>query len=235
MDGKVFEGKDYMRICIFADLHGNAESLNRMLEVEYGVVDRFIFAGDIFGYFYGQSEIIDRFMSFPDLIATKGNHEKYYLTEDTKESLINKYGSSYESSLSEVQRKYVEVLPEYAETFIDGKLIGIFHGGPEDYLEQRIYPDSSFVTEYYGKKYDYLIVAHTHYRLLRKLNSVTVINPGSLGQPRDGKGFSYCLLDTEKDTYEFKTVEVNIGSLLSQVKDRDADKYVCEYLVKKYR
>lgn len=224
-----------MKICIFADIHGNIDAFNKMLETEFDKVERFIFAGDIFGYFYGQIEIIKQFMSIEKLIAIKGNHEEYYLFGRKGKSLIDKYGSSYALTLSEMQKNYISGLASRAELSICGKRIGIFHGGPKDFLEQRIYPNSVLENECENLKYDHIICAHTHYRLLYKNKGVTIINPGSLGQPRDGKGFSYCIWDTEKDAFEFKTVKVDVAFLLNQVNSVDSDKYVWKYLSKKYK
>lgn len=235
MDNEEYEGKDQMKLCVFADVHGNMDAFNRMLDVEQEVADLFIFAGDIFGYFHAQPEIIDRLMSMSNLVAVKGNHEKYYLSGMENEALVERYGSSYQLSLNQAQRKYIELLPESAQVQVGEKMIGIFHGGPQDYLEQRVYPDSDLEIDRMDQKYDYLILAHTHYQLYRTIDRIRVINPGSLGQPRDGKGFSYCLVDTELDTCTFKTVEVDVADLLQQVKEKDANRYVCEYLIKKYK
>lgn len=225
-----------MKICIFADIHGNVDALNQMLECEMDAAEIFIFAGDIFGYFYGQQDIIDRFMSMENLIAIRGNHEKYYLSENRIEHLIDKYGSSYKVTLTREQQEYVEKLPNKIELQIEGKKFGIFHGGPLDFCEQRLYPDSEkeiaqIVKEY---KYDYLILGHTHYQLIHKSNNTIVINPGSLGQPRDGKGFSYCVLDTITDNVSYKTVDIKIADLLMLAKKNDPDAYVYKYLMKKY-
>ena len=75
-------------------------------------------------------------------------------------------------------------------------------------------------------EYDYLILAHTHYRFLQKVGKTTVINPGSLGQPRDKNGFSYCVLDTKTGSCTFKNVNPNISELLEEVQKKDGDKYI---------
>lgn len=225
-----------MKICIFADIHGNNEAFTKMIERESGEAELFIFAGDIFGYFYGQKEIIDRFMSMPNLVAIKGNHEKYYLSGQEKEKLIDKYGSSYRIALRDEQLRYIEKLSNKAELKVEEKSIGIFHGGPSDYLEQRLYPDSLDRIDQVvnSLNYDYLILGHTHYQLLYETKGMLVINPGSLGQPRDGKGFSYCLLDTETGNCTYKKVEVKVSALLKAVEKQDSDKYVFKYLRNKY-
>jgi diadenosine tetraphosphatase ApaH/serine/threonine PP2A family protein phosphatase len=67
------------------------------------------------------------------------------------------------------------------------------------------------------------------------VGNTLILNPGSLGQPRDGKGFCYCILDLEDFSYCFKKVKVDVDELLSQVKEKDGDKSVCTYLMNKYR
>ena len=223
-----------MRIGIFSDVHGNYEAFHKMLEAERGNVEKFIFAGDLFGYFYHQSEIIRDLMNLPELLAVKGNHDKYYLTCKEKTNLIDKYGSSYLFELPDLQKDFIASMPEYISTEIAGKRIGIFHGGPEDFVEQRIYPDSQVDFSSVFEEYDIVILGHTHYRMEKKVGNTLILNPGSLGQPRDGNGFSYCVLDLEDESCCFKTVDIQLEELLLQVKEKDADKTAGAYLLKKY-
>ena len=223
-----------MKICIFSDIHGNYEALDKMLEAECNHVDGYIFVGDVFGYFYNQSEIISKMMKMPSLLAVKGNHDHYFLTRRDKEVLLDKYGSSYKISLAEEQREFLENLPECIKTTIGGKRIGIFHGGPLDHLEQRVYPDSVLDFSLIEEEYDIVILGHTHYPLEKKIGNTLLVNPGSLGQPRDGKGFSYCILDVEEGVCNFKKVDVNMQELLAQVRRIDGDKAVGAYLLKKH-
>ena len=44
-------------------------------------------------------------------------------------------------------------------------------------------------------------MGHTHYRLTRTSGSTTIVNPGSVGQPRDRQpGAAWALLETETGT-----------------------------------
>ncbi|MBD5540927.1 MAG: metallophosphoesterase family protein [Lachnospiraceae bacterium] len=224
-----------MRICIFSDIHGNRDALERMLDEEKENVDLFIFAGDIFGYFYSQREIIDILMSMKNLIAVKGNHERNYLSGSIDNDLLDRYGSSYKIILSDSQLEYLRQLPDYLKISIFDKQFGIFHGGPDDYLDQRVYPDTEVKDKSNFERYEFLILGHTHYRFVKKIGRTLIINPGSLGQPRDGKGFSYCILDTQNEKCQFKSVEVDIQKLLSQVRKLDLEREVYSYLERKYR
>lgn len=223
-----------MKICIFSDIHGNGEALDMMLSDVTGQVDAYIFAGDIWGYFYDQEHVIDSLMSLPELVAVKGNHDEYYLRHDFTPDLLDRYGSSYLTPLYENRRSFIEKLPDHLTFEIDGRKFGIYHGGLSDSLEQRIYPDTEIEKNDQVERFDYLILGHTHYRMCKRIVRTTVINPGSLGQPRDGQGFSYCILNTETDGIDFRTVTIDISKLLEHVAQTDGDKSVCTYLKGKY-
>jgi len=224
-----------MKICAFSDIHGNIEALDKMLLCETENADAYIFAGDIWGYFYDQSEIIDRLSEITNLYAVKGNHDEYYLGGDRSTKLINKYGSSYLTDISDEQMSFMQGLPDHLDTMIDGKRFGIYHGGIEDFLEQRIYPDTEIDEKFSIEKYDYLILGHTHYRMCRRIKDTMIINPGSLGQPRDGHGFGYCILDTETGKIDFKSVDIDLDKLLSLSEKIDGEKDVYKYLKGKYK
>lgn len=227
-----------MKICVFSDVHGNADALNKMIEEEKNRVDRFYFLGDIFGYFYGQISVIDTLMAMKNTYFIKGNHENNYLSglKDNylKDQFVTRYGLSYSITLSDKQLTFIERLPEFREEDISGLRIGFFHGGPNNKLEQRVYADTVIMDEELKGNYDYIFIGHTHYRFMRNVKLKTVVNPGSIGQPRDGKGFSYCIFDTEEQQIAFKNVEVNISKLLGNLKgiEHESKNYI--YLSKKY-
>lgn len=226
-----------MKLCVFSDIHGNMDAFNKMIETEKNNVDGYIFLGDIFGYFYEQSEIIDKLISIKNIWAVKGNHDENYIhmlhkDKSMKKELLDKYGSSYSIQLQPEQKKYLEQLPDHLEIELCGKLCGIYHGGILDHTNQRIYPDTEL--DFQTEKYDVLLLGHTHYRLTRSYGKSLVINPGSLGQPRDGNGFSYVILDLYNKSYEFKTVNVNIINLIHMMEKLDSDKKVFDYMRRKY-
>lgn len=231
-----------MKICVFSDLHGNYEALDKMLEAQKDA-DRFYFLGDVFGYFLEQKKIIDRMLSTNNLIAVRGNHDAYYLRsladDQFKESMVEKYGSSYKH-MDEDGRiaDFIEEMSECLKENIDGINLSFYHGGPVDYLEQRIYPDTNLTSEKHYDE-DFVFVGHTHYRMNKEFQNEgekgKIINPGSLGQPRDGHGFSYCVLDTVTRRIEFKSVELDIDSLLKSVYDAEGESNNYKYLYKKYK
>lgn len=222
-----------MKLLIFSDVHGNRyawdEFLREIRDIEY---DYLIFCGDIFGYYYDQQYIFDYLCRLQHLIWLKGNHDEYFLQayegRIKEEELIEKYGHSYDN----VRQKYSEEvyvklrqLPEKVELVLGGYKVGIFHGTPENTLMGRLYPKDLIVhTEFY-EKYDIIILGHTHFSMKRFLPGTNklIINPGSLGQPRDGKGSRYALLNIEAGQVENHTIYYDNKELYKKIDQYDED------------
>lgn len=148
--------------------------------------------------------------------------------------MVEKYGKSYELELGSKQLKFIESMLNKESETIDGIKIAFYHGGPGDYAEQRIYPDTVLVKEEYSD-FDFVFTGHTHYQLQTKIGECVVVNPGSLGQPRDGKGFSYCVFDTAFKRVEFRTVKADIDYELNNVNELEGCSCNYCYLERKYK
>ena len=211
-----------MKMIVFSDLHGNYEALSKMLEIEQPAADDLlIFCGDIVGYYYDALEIVGKLKEFSNIYAIRGNHDQYYIksTKERRLKLSEKYGISHLNPQREVI-DYIMQLPTHVELEIERKNILICHGSNEDYLEGRIYPD----TEICETEYDLIISGHTHYQMDRREGKTLYLNPGSLGQPRDKKGFSYCVVEIDDlIEYTFKKVEINIKALQKQCLENEGE------------
>ena len=211
-----------MKAVIFSDIHGNQyafrQFLNALDELEY---DALIFCGDIYGYYYGQGKIISGMQTLEPLLAVRGNHDEMAIRlmeqqgEPTSE-FLTKYGHSY-CMMKKCDIDYVRRLPEKIELMWDGKRILVVHGIPEDPLWGRIYPSDAIAKpeEYIG--YDYVICGHTHFKMFRKEGHTVILNPGSLGQQRDGKGFGYAWIDFETGAYRFLNIQFDISELEKEI------------------
>ena len=188
-----------MRVCVFSDLHGNIPMLNKMLDAEKDA-QQFIFCGDAFGYTGSYHEVVREFLKIPNLLAVQGNNDNYLISYLSRSILLDEFAKE------DKELNFLKNMPEYLETTIEGKSLGIFHGGPSNHFGQRIY-EETVLDEKMISKYDYLLLGHTHERLLRKVGKTVIINPGSLGSPRDESGNSYCILDIETEKVEFKKVK----------------------------
>ncbi len=228
-----------MELVIFSDIHGNADAFRKMLERENQRSGRlFIFCGDLAGYYYDFEECAELLTGLDRLISVRGNHDQYYIDsfsdKDMTDRLAGQYGSSYRIKSIKVLEYLksmsccVRIKPEH------GMAMAIQHGAPYNLLEGRIYPDTSVKSVKNMRDNTIIICGHTHYQLYRKDKGHIWINPGSLGQPRDGKGFSYCVYDTDNRQADFRKVEIDMEALTDRIKADDPDhKYLAEVLQRK--
>lgn len=218
-----------MKICFFSDIHGNGYAFDAFLtEIENRKPDIVIFGGDFAGYYYDADRIISKMRELR-FICILGNHDQMLLElldgKRKMEPLVEKYGRSYEmlaATLQKENEQFLRKLPLYYEMEADGLKLGFFHGSPRNFQNDRIYPD----TEILDKKelellenYDYVFTGHTHHKLVKRFGKTILINPGSAGQQRDGKGTSYVLFDTKSREWEICSFSYDVDRL-----ERDIDR-----------
>lgn len=218
-----------MKLVVFSDIHGNSYALNAFLEKIKNISYHYlVFCGDIFGYYYNQKEIIRKLSEMDRLIWLKGNHDAYFLElyqgRANVEYYIEQYGHSYENIKERYGREEAERIGKQESKYIlkaKDRRVGIFHGTPEDSLEGRLYPDKPVLNQKEYQKYDIVILGHTHCRMVRWEGNTLVINSGSLGQPRDGNGYGFAIVDTDSLQVEFQTVEIEQALLYEQIEQYD--------------
>lgn len=220
-----------MRFIVFSDLHGNSDALDAFLnQIQQESYDRLIFCGDIFGYYYNQHEIIARLEQLEDLIWLKGNHDEYFLElfygKKPEDDFVKKYGHSYsdvKNRFSKSECEKIERLKSECVISEQDCKIGIFHGTPQNSLEGRLYPRDLIEDPQIYQQYDIVILGHTHCRMKRSEGNTLVVNSGSLGQPRDGSGFGYAVIDTTERMVQFENITLNTTALYGQIDQYDPE------------
>lgn len=217
-----------MKLLVFSDIHGNSYALDTLLKkmnsLEY---DKVVFCGDIFGYYYNQKEILQKLTNIENIIWLKGNHDEYFLNlysnSSAKEYFIKNYGHSYDNLDSTYNKTDADLISSLSSHHIlttANCSIGIFHGTPDNPLEGRLYPNTVIGNPSVYHNFDIVILGHTHCRMVRLEGSTLIVNSGSLGQPRDGSGYSYSIIDTAYKSVIFGNVHFNKTLLYNQI-----DKY----------
>ena len=229
-----------MKIAIISDIHGNYSAYSKAKDIISNMdVDHIFFLGDMFGYYYEGLRIFRDLVTMDNVTMILGNHDQFfveaYKTNDQIKihDYIQKYGSSINTFLSDVTEDEIALLssiPSQKDLVIDGIQFRLIHGGPEDSLNQRVYPDSNFNPAWYEHS-DMLILGHTHHRMLKKIEQKVILNPGSLGQPRDGLPPSFAVLDTGTKEVTFIDVEFDTTSLIKTILDKQSEPtYLIEVL-----
>lgn len=183
-----------MRIGLISDIHSNLPALEAVLD-SMPSVDALVCAGDVVGYYTWPAACVDvlRRRSVPTVM---GNHDRAIA-----EASAFRFGGSAraglevsDEDLEADQRDWLARLPDDRVLF-DGRL-RVVHGHPRD-PDRYTYPEE--VTDTILLDEPLLVLGHTHIQFEQRLDSGVVVNPGSVGQPRDGDpraAFAVVDLDT---------------------------------------
>lgn len=215
-----------MKYIVFSDVHGNNHAFLEFLDhLERHAGDYIpLFLGDFVGYYYGPNEIID-YCREKNVLCLLGNHDQYFLDVlDGKRCLqthVKKYGLSYEialNTISDINVRFLRNLSSKMLLSAHGIRALFCHGSPHNHLEGRIYPDTDLsIFDNEIEELDFVVTGHTHHKMNRRYRSTIFLNPGSLGQQRDGTGCSYMLLDVLRGCYSFHSVSYPIAKLEKEV------------------
>ena len=183
-----------MRLAVFSDVHSNPFALRAVLaDVAVWRADLLLCAGDVFGYYPWAQETFEMLHGLT-LRTVLGNHDELVrdtlLHADARPASPPPYfeaAAQNGRALSVEAREWLHALPTQLELNLAGRRIRMVHGTPDDLLEGRFYPDNTCLFPWFPGAGEILILGHTHHPIVREFaGGGLLINPGSVGQPRDG-------------------------------------------------
>ncbi|MDN5096029.1 metallophosphoesterase family protein [Aliarcobacter butzleri] len=220
-----------MKIIFLSDIHSNWNYLSQVKSfIESEKADFIYFLGDAIGYYDEPNEVLN-WLKEISAFCIKGNHEKYFLDElmcDSK--LDNIYQvSTNKNIITSENKEFISKWKDKLEVMICGKKFLIVHGDFNS-SENHIY-DVTKIDEKILKQYDYYIYAHTHIPLIQYTYGCCVINPGSIGQPRDYTEMpSFVTVDLSKNEVKIKKIEVEKDRYLLNLEEKIFDQKVINIL-----
>ena len=179
-----------MKILVISDIHGNLAALDAIIES----ADMVLCLGDIVNYGPYPKPCIERIRGLANKVV-RGNHDNAIGRNmdcgcSVKYKEISDAGKIFTKAVLNTEEKdYLGNLPVTALVEIEGKKFLLSHGSPGGdiykYLRPDI-PDKQWESELKNISADIIFLGHTHFPMVRIIQGVTVVNPGSVGQPRDG-------------------------------------------------
>jgi len=196
-----------MKYLIFSDVHSNLEALLAMKSfAQKKKIDAYLFLGDLVGYNASPNECIQQFQNLSPLYMIRGNHDKAVSGHDSLHSFnpIAAAAIIWTRDALNTQNKLFLMNLKKGPQEVNQE-ITICHGAPydEDYY---IFGPFDAVEAFYHFSTKICFFGHTHLpRIYTKRNNMVeeliveqekfqikieegaryLINPGSLGQPRD--------------------------------------------------
>jgi putative phosphoesterase len=207
-----------MRILVVSDIHANRAALEAVRED----FDLCLFVGDLVDYGVEPAPCIE-WVRQHCRYGVRGNHDHgaaqrvylqggagfRYLTGVTRSLTLD--------LLTDQDRRYLADLPTSLWLTINGKRIFLVHATPRDPLDEFAAPDAeAWKRRLDGLDADYVCVGHTHVPYVLQVGKTTVINPGSVGVPRDGDPRASYAVITDQGP-ELKRVEYPIAETIAAV------------------
>jgi putative phosphoesterase len=177
-----------MKVVIISDIHGNYDAL-RALPEEY---DELWVLGDLLNYGPEPTKVVAEIMNKASVVV-RGNHDDAVVSADAppwkaRWRVTAETTKQFTASvLSNEQKAFIHSLPLHTTVEREGTTFFLTHATPSDPLYGHHSPDSEeWAREVEAAASDVLLVGHSHIPFTRTIGDRVLLNPGSIGQPRNG-------------------------------------------------
>ena len=201
-----------MIVALVSDIHSNLHALEVVLEsIERRSAEAVLCAGDIVGYGAHPNECCAA-VDDAGIASVAGNHDIAALTSRTDR--MNPYAAAAAlwtaEHLDQRSRKLLSSLPTSVRVRAGGLRVAAYHGSDSD-PDEYVHEDEADEDMLARSDSDLVVLGHTHMPFVRRFESGLVVNPGAVGQPRDGDPrASFAILDTTDMTCEVHRVSYDV-------------------------
>jgi predicted phosphodiesterase len=224
-----------VRYLILADIHGNREALEAVLAHASGRYDQIVCLGDLVGYGADPNFVVDWARANAAAIV-RGNHDR--ITVD--DASLDAYRAEAREGALWTRRTLSAENLDYLSKMPRGPLacwgFDVVHGSPLDEDQYLVNPnDAAGLLPHLKSTVTFF--GHTHVQggfvvtdagatKIDPENSLEIqsdhgfflVNPGSVGQPRDGNWrAAYALYSPEEQRIEFARVPYNMGPTAEKI------------------
>lgn len=230
-----------MRYLVLTDIHGNLEALDACLADARGhAFDSTLVLGDLVGYGPDPNTVVERVQALAPVAIVRGNHDKVACGLEQAEGFNTVAKSAAKWTLDMLRpayREWLAALPE-GPTDVDD-VVEICHGSPVD-EDAYIFDELDAVRALKVANRPLCLFGHTHYPVTFELSADSLdsigsasapqmqvqmkdgckylINPGSVGQPRDGDPrAAYAIVDTKQRRVELYRVRYAVEETQAKI------------------
>lgn len=232
-----------MRAVILGDIHGNLEAFTAVLDDAraHGGFDELWCLGDTVGYGPDPRACLDLLKSLPGH-AIAGNHDKAVIGKLSIEDFNGDAGTAVAWTQRELSRDYHDQLRALPVTVING-LFTMVHGSLREPLWEYLLSPAEALPTFALLRTQVCLIGHSHIPFvcrevraegetdaqfthplpigieLRLGKERWIVNPGGVGQPRDGDPrASYIVYDSARETFEHRRVTYDIATTQMKMK-----------------
>jgi predicted phosphodiesterase len=227
---------------VFSDVHSNADALRAVLAVLKGKgAEGYICCGDIVGYGPDADEVIDAISALPRLSCVRGNHDLAVLGRMDLQWFNEAARAAVVYTQKHISKKSLSWLKELPPK-VEAENFTVVHGSPRNTAEEYLVTVQQFHDNCSYFKVSPCFVGHSHLpvcflmkepvsyveagslvdgqKLPAPLGMRSVINPGSVGQPRDHDSRASCgIYDDETRVFQLFRVPYDIEAVQRRILD----------------
>lgn len=230
-----------MRYLVISDLHANLEAYDTVMEAATTLGwDRVVVLGDLVGYGGDPNAVVERIRALAPYALIRGNHDKVGSGIETADGFNAVARSAIRwtyDTLTPDNRSWLADLPA-GPVDVDGAF-EICHGTPFD-EDAYVFDDLDALRALHAAERPLCLFGHTHvqvgYSLARnqfavetngdarpfdialKPDTKYLINPGSVGQPRDGDPRAgYAIVNTGAGTVSIHRVRYPVAKAQARI------------------
>ncbi len=234
-----------MRYLVLSDLHANLEAVEAVLaDADRRSWDRGVILGDLVGYGADPDAVLDRVRERRLFQIIRGNHDKVVsgVTDGMHFNALALAAARWtQQNLRTDNLSWLRGLPQGPQRAPDHLDLVLCHGSPVD-EETYILDHESALAAFEEMDFRFCLFGHTHYPMTiavgegdlqvevpsgeeggtvrLRAGERYLINPGSIGQPRDGNPRAcYLILDTEEPAAEFYRVSYAMDKTMAKIID----------------
>ena len=223
-----------MKYLILSDIHSNQEALRTVLSfVRRKPWDKAVVLGDVVGYGADPNQIVDMLRKLKPMAIVRGNHDKVCSGLENGE-MFNRIALEAamwtRRKLTRSNLQWLKKLPQ-GPLEVDGKF-AICHGTPID-EDAYIFGELEALNVFRHTQYDVAFFGHSHFPVIFALSPEAIttvltvapsfrfklrpgvrylINPGSVGQPRDGNPLtSFAMFDGDTGVVTFHRLSYQVS------------------------
>src|SRR5271167_4654943 len=231
-----------MRLLVLSDLHANSTALQAALSAAKGSWDEVVCLGDVVGYGPDPNEVTTQIREM-GAVTIRGNHDKAVADLMVTDDFNPIARAAVEWTRAQLSNENMDWLASLPQGPLEAEGVVLVHGAFQDEDEYVFTPsqalegllDSSLPVTFYGHTHHQggfsymdpqLDVLQLHPRQSEKLTALRIepnkrylLNPGSIGQPRDGDPrASFAIADLENQVVEFWRVHYDVEGVQERMR-----------------
>lgn len=228
-----------MRVLVISDIHANYTALETVIE-DADNFDAVWCLGDVVGYGPDPNACVELLSEQPNLQCVLGNHDIAAIGEMATESFNGEARLSLMWLARVISPKSIDFLRSLPRRIEVNEEVLLVHGSPRDPVWEYILNTMTARLNLPEFDTDFAFMGHTHVQsmfmydfekdhvsleiphvgLPVSLKGRGLLNPGSVGQPRDrDPRAAYAIFDTQALTWEPQRVEYDIKSVQERIRE----------------